>query len=90
MLKNPWPYCENPGDVPWLLVDTAEGATAAGQTDAITVSVDGSNVADGRHFAAICLTTNDPARQTIVIPVTFNHGVPTAADALFRDRFKAE
>lgn len=90
LLKTPWPYCENPADVSWLTVSAGQGSTAQGESEPVVVKVDGSGMSDGRYFAALCLTTNDPDHQLIVIPVTFNHGVLVAGDALFRDRFSAE
>lgn len=62
--------CDEPADVPWLRVEPAGGTTPAGGTSQVTVLVDTTGLAPGVHEAHLCVTGNDPERETASVPVT--------------------
>ena len=56
----------------WLSASPASGTVAGGASTNVTVTADPSadNLAPGSYSAALCITTNDPARQFISVPVS--------------------
>lgn len=61
--------CLDPSAVPWLSVDLDSGTTPAGAADAIQVTLDSSGLDPGVYPASLCITTDDPLRPLLVVPV---------------------
>lgn len=62
--------CSNPEGVAWLSVVPDSGSVAAGAESDVTVTVDGSQLAEGTNEAHICVTTDDAQASLIAVPVT--------------------
>jgi hypothetical protein len=62
--------CVTPAEVPWLSVTPESGATGAGVATELTVTLDTTGLAPGTHQAQLCLTSNDPARPLVRVPVS--------------------
>lgn len=69
------PACELPD---WIAVNPTAGSIAAGDDEAVTVSLDATNLTPGQYEASICIASNDPANPLVVVPVTLE--VPLGAD----------
>jgi subtilisin family serine protease len=63
---------------PWLEIDPEEGIVGPGDTNDISVTFDAMALAPGVYEAEIIVTSDDPVRPTITIPVT----MMVLADAL--------
>lgn len=87
--------CNSP-PVPWLTATHVGNTVAGGAGARIAVAIDPSagHLAAGTHTAQLCIRTNDPARRTVVVPVSVvvtepvvAHACSTAGDGIFCDRF---
>ena len=66
-------YCVELGDyLNWIQVTPRHGSIAAGSSAMINISFDASEINPGSHQAIIKIKHNDPALQTLEIPVTLN------------------
>lgn len=61
--------CAPPEDVPWLSVDQAAGTTAAGSSSDVAVNFDASGLTKGDYDALLCISSNDPVRSRVEVPV---------------------
>ena len=67
----------------WLTMTPSEGTVAAGASSTLTVSVDASDLAVAQYEARIQITTTDPGRPVLTLPVslTVRGGVADEGDA---------
>jgi hypothetical protein len=86
-IATPGGPCTNATPAPWLSFDPAAGTVAAGDAQAITVGLDATGLAEGRHEADLCLRSNDPYRHTLPVHVTFDVGADV--DTIFASGFEA-
>ena len=70
----------------WLSFDPAAGSVVAGASQAITVVLDATGLAQGRYEADLCVRSNDPYRHTLPVHVTFDVG---GNDTIFASGFEA-
>ena len=61
--------CAAPSDVSWLTLAPASGSVPPRGNADVAVQIDSSGLAAGDHHASLCVTSNDPARPRIVVPV---------------------
>jgi trimeric autotransporter adhesin len=66
------PVCQEPTDVDWLSTDPEMGSTAVGSTDAVEVLVDATSLSAGEYQASLCLVSNDPGNELVIVPVAVN------------------
>lgn len=76
--------CSFPSDVPWLSESPVSGSVAGGASQQVTVTADATGLSPGAHAAILCVTTSDPARSLIQVPVSLTVG---AGDSIFDDGF---
>lgn len=82
--------CSFPSDVPWLDLSQTQGSVAPGDVQDITVRADAAGMAAGdSHSALLCVTTNDPARPLVAVPVTLDV-MECVDDRIFADSFEGE
>ncbi len=62
--------CALSGDIAWISTSTPNGATAAGDTDTVTFSLNSTGLANGTYNALLCISTNDYNSPLTTIPVT--------------------
>jgi len=63
-------------DCPWLTVNDTSGTLEPGQSTTITLEVNAAGLNSGRYRAHLLLTSNDPDRHTLLIPVQLNVNIP--------------
>lgn len=83
-IARPSRTCVLPGEVPWLSVSPTSGTVVADAPPTqATVTLDPSGLADGLYSADVCLSSNDPLRRRVGVPVQFTVGTiaPSAAVA---------
>ncbi|MFS8519876.1 MAG: hypothetical protein FWJ87_00440 [Micromonosporaceae bacterium] len=61
-------------DVPWLEVDRRAGTVPADGSLTVHVTVDASGLVPGVHEATLLITSGDPARPEIRVPVRVTVG----------------
>lgn len=61
--------CEEPSNVSWLDVNPTSGTTPAFDSLPVDVTVDSTGLAEGIHEASLCVTTNDPDNELVIVPV---------------------
>jgi hypothetical protein len=61
--------CSNPSDVSWISVDPASGMTMPGGASEVEVTLDSTGVPAGHYVAYLCLYSDDPTSELIVMPV---------------------
>ncbi|MEM1054397.1 MAG: reprolysin-like metallopeptidase [Bacteroidota bacterium] len=54
----------------WITVSPANGTIQPGNSDALTLDFDASELAEGTYTADLVITSNDPVNPTVTIPVT--------------------
>ena len=64
--------CQIPGDIPWLSVDPAAGVTIRNEESLVAVTFDSAGLSNGTYTGNICVASNDPVTQLVVVPVTLN------------------
>jgi uncharacterized repeat protein (TIGR02543 family) len=62
--------CENLADVPWLDVEPKMGTTEPVSSTDVSVSFDSTGLAAGDYNALLCLSSNDPDRSLVYVPVS--------------------
>lgn len=83
-IARPWRTCVLPGEVPWLSVSPTSGTVGADAPPVeATVTLDPSGLADGLYSADLCISSNDPLRRRVGVPIEFTVGTvaPSAAVA---------
>jgi subtilisin family serine protease len=61
----------------WISMPVADGEVVAGQKADLDVQLNATNLFEGRYTANIILSSNDPTKSSITVPVTLNViGVP--------------
>ena len=61
--------CDSPVDIPWLSTDPDAGTTPPGESVAVDVTADASDLAPGEFTALLCVTTNDPIAPLVEVEV---------------------
>ena len=62
--------CDDPADVPWLTVSPTGATTAPGASRNVSVGFDSTGLALGTYSAVLCVTSNDPGRPLVAVPVS--------------------
>jgi hypothetical protein len=57
------------GDAPWLTVSPESGVVEIDKSRKLTVEVDTTGLRPGVYRADVVVTTNDPDRDTVIVPV---------------------
>lgn len=73
----------------WLSLDETSGSIAAGGSQVLAVGLAAAVAGEGRHLAALCLDSNDPARPLVAVPVSLNV-LLDPDDRIFRHGFDVE
>lgn len=81
--------CHYPDDVPWLSAAPASGTLAPGAHTDVAVTADARGLGAGAHAATLCLTTNDPIRPLIAVPVSLTVG-SGLADGIYCSGFEGQ
>jgi hypothetical protein len=61
--------CDNPSDVSWISLDPDSGMTAPGGASEVEVTLDSTGVPAGHYVAYLCLNSDDPSNELIIMPV---------------------
>ncbi len=69
------------GNVDFLTFSPERGTVPAGESTEVTVTVDASGLAVGTYEAELIVATSDPARPTVVVPVTVEVVVGEAGES---------
>lgn len=72
--------CVPPTEVPWISLSPPSGNIPPGNSQEVTVQLDGSDLTIGTYHANICVGSNDPVRPLVAVPVTLTvttGGTPT-------------
>ena len=77
--------CFAPEDIPWLSLSATSGATAAGNTDQVTVTFDATGLSAGNYDASVCLFSDDPDEPLVKLPVSLTVTLP---DLIFKNGFE--
>lgn len=72
---NPVP-CDTPADIPWLSVSPASGATAEGDSTAVTVIFDSAGLTPGEYTASLCIGSNALTTPELFVPVSLTVAPP--------------
>ncbi len=64
------PVCEDPEDVDWLSTDPDSGTVGPGEGASVTVLVDASGLDEGLYEASLCLLSNAPENELVIVPVS--------------------
>lgn len=64
--------CGAGGDISWLDASPTSGTINPGGLQDIDVTFDSTGFLAGQYTAALCLITNDPDNEAVVIPTTLN------------------
>ena len=62
--------CADLSALGWLAADQAAGTTATGDSDTVTLTFDATGATPGTYQADLCISSNDPVNDLIVIPVS--------------------
>lgn len=62
--------CTAVGDIPWLSFSPHAATTASGESTAVEIIFRSIGLAPGSYEESICLNSNDPVNESIVVPVT--------------------
>jgi subtilisin family serine protease len=62
----------------WLLVSPANGVTAAGETDTVTVTFNATGLADGDYTGSVRVASNDLDEPLVTVPAELHVGVAAA------------
>ncbi|NBD95693.1 MAG: hypothetical protein GVY11_04360 [Gammaproteobacteria bacterium] len=80
------PECVDPAGVAWLTLDQGGGTIAPGNENDVDITIDASNLAQGQHQALLCITTDDPVAELVVVDVSVE--VTEDLQRVFEDRFE--
>ncbi|ANB16476.1 choice-of-anchor Q domain-containing protein [Dokdonella koreensis] len=78
--------CDDPATIPWLALGATGGVVAPLDLRPVALDVRSGGLAVGEHHALLCMTTNDPQRARIEVPVTL---AVTRTDCIFGHDFEA-
>lgn len=67
--------------VQWVMLAQGQGETASGASSSVGVTFDATGLPVGTYTATLQLTTTDPDRETINVPITLTVGTPSSAFA---------
>ena len=85
------PDCQNPNAVPWLDMAPSSGSLGLGQSAdaAVSVATDGMGV--GKYAANICVSSNDPLKPLISVPIRLSVEAATCvhSDTVFCNGFES-
>jgi hypothetical protein len=56
----------------WLIPATTAGSVGSQEQRTLTVTIDPTGLAAGDYIANACLSSNDPVRSMVVVPVTLH------------------
>lgn len=78
--------CSSPKDVPWLDLENEGGTVLPGMDFTnINLFLSSGGLEVGTYRAVLCISSNDPAKPFVRVPVEFQ----VQGDRIFRDRFNA-
>jgi subtilisin family serine protease len=76
--------CDLLGDVSWLGVSPSSGATSAGMSSEVLVTLDAAGMEGGEHLEAnLCVFSNDAAQPLVIVPVSLEILPGIAPEASF-------
>jgi len=61
-----------PDNLSWLSVDLSSGTTPGNSTSLIQTTFDSTGMPFGTYSGNLCITSNDPDEQSVILPVTMN------------------
>jgi uncharacterized repeat protein (TIGR01451 family) len=64
------PVCASVVDMPWLSVDPDSGVAAAYSSEDVALYFDSTGLDVGTYAGNLCVTTTDPLKPLVVVPVT--------------------
>lgn len=67
-----WSIAVDPGTTSWVSAAPANGATAAGASSDVTVTLDATGLSYGNYQAFLVITSNSEANPTVNVPVHLN------------------
>ena len=70
LIKQPLPICSGIGEIDWLSVIDDSGSTPAAGLALARFMLDGAALSAGQFAADLCLSSNDPLRPLLPVPVT--------------------
>ena len=59
--------CEQLNDVPWIGLNSTNGATSPGSTGTVSVTFDSSGLSPGVYEASLCVSSDDPASPEVAV-----------------------
>jgi glutamine cyclotransferase len=73
---------EKMGGNAWLSEDPSSGTLSAGNSDAVTLTVDASGLSPGSYNGNVMIYSEDPDENPVIIPITLDVGVVAVDDEL--------
>ena len=70
--------CTEPADISWLAVSDLGGTVAGQDSQDVTVTFDGTGLAQGLYEDNLCIESNDPANALVVLPTALTVGPPAS------------
>jgi len=64
------PSACQPNSIPWVTSVPTNGVTAGDSTSPVVVTFDSTGYASGVYTGSLCVNTSDPAKPTIMVPLT--------------------
>jgi PKD repeat protein len=64
------PTACQPNSIPWVTSVPTNGVTAGDSTSPVVVTFDSTGYASGVYTGSLCVNTSDPAKPTIMVPLT--------------------
>lgn len=81
--------CSALADVPWLSATPISGTVAPTEVNGrVDVTFDSTGLNAGTYSANLCLSSNDPVRPLIAVPVTMTVTGGSGGDIIFQDGFE--
>ena len=80
------PECVDPSGVTWITVAQASGTLSPGDDQQVGITLDAASLQPGQHQALLCIVTDDPIAELVVVDVTVE--VTGVEQRVFRDRFE--
>ncbi len=77
--------CVEATEVPWLVLGGAAGSVEPGDRADVAIGVDATGLVPGRYDAQLCVTSNDPGRPLVRVPIRLDVNPP---GLIFRDGFE--
>src|SRR5690606_13167038 len=70
--------CDTPNASPWLDLGLTAGSTPAGESDTVSLTVNGLGMEAGTYDALLCVNSNDPDHPRVEVPVSLTVHVGAA------------